>query len=141
MTEELFTEGAVQRDVEDPQPLLVGHVDELSGAAEPGVVDHHVEAAVLGHDRADQVLDLVLLGDVADDAAQSEARGRLGEPPLVPVGDDDGRALLDRLLRGGEADAGAGGRGDDHDLVLQEPVPGHVVRHPPASSGCPLPRP
>ena len=47
-------EGAVERDVEHPQPLLVGHVEDRAGAAEPGVVDQHVDAPEGGDGAVDQ---------------------------------------------------------------------------------------
>ena len=134
-------ERAVEGHVEHPEPLLVGHVDELGGAAESRVVDHHVQPTVLRDRRRDEVVDLVLLGHVADDPRHPEGLGGLGEAPLVPVGDDDGRALLLRLLGGGEADAGAGGGRDDDDLVLQQPVARDVLRHRSTSSARRRPRP
>ena len=51
-------EGAGEGDVEDEVPLLVGHVHHVDLAAESGVVDGHVEAAVLGHRGVVERLDL-----------------------------------------------------------------------------------
>ena len=73
-----------ERDVEHPVPLLVGHVDELGGAAEPGVVHDHVEAAVLGDGAVDHRLHLVLDGDVAHQRERPRAAGQLGAARRPP---------------------------------------------------------
>ncbi len=57
-------ERAGEGDVEDPEPLLVGHVQDGGGAAQAGVVDQHVDAAEVGGGGLDQRLDLRLVGDV-----------------------------------------------------------------------------
>ena len=119
-------EGAVEGDVEDLQPLLVGHLQDRAGAAEPGVVDHHVDPAVVLHDGVDQRLDLRLVGDVAGpggDGVLAVGRGQLGagggQPPLVLVADHHLGALFQAASRGGGADAGSGRGGDHHDLVVE----------------------
>ncbi len=70
-------------------------------------------------------LHLGLVGHVAGNGERphpstwhlGEGVGRLAEPALVGVGHDDGGALLDAPLGGGEADAGTGGGRDHHDLA------------------------
>ncbi len=127
-------EGAGQGDVEDPAPLLVGHLEHGGGAAEPGVVDHDVDAAeLLGG--VEQRGDLGLVGDVADELAHAlgaELGGQrllgLGQAALVGVAEDDGLgALLEDAPHDRGADAGAGRGGDHDDLPGQQVVAGHVV--------------
>ena len=60
-----------------------------------------------GRPRADGVLELL---------------GGLAETALVVVAQHDDRALLGAALRGREADAGAGGRGDEHGLAVEQRV-------------------
>ncbi|NDE59794.1 MAG: SDR family NAD(P)-dependent oxidoreductase, partial [Acidimicrobiia bacterium] len=42
------THGAVQRHVEHDRPLVVGHLVQLGGSTQAGVVHQHVDAAELG---------------------------------------------------------------------------------------------
>ena len=103
-------EGAVERDVEHLRPLLVGHVDEVRGAAEPGVVHDDVEPTGRGDRPVEQGLHLLLDGDVARDRGDDRVAELLGgftEPALVGVADDDPGALLEAATRRREADAGA----------------------------------
>ena len=149
-------EGAGQGDVEDLEPLLVGHLQDARGAAEAGVVDHDVDAAELVG-RVEQRADLGLVGDVADQLAHPVGAELLGqrllglrEPALVGVAEDDRlRALLQRPSYDGRADAGAGGGRHDDDLAGQQVVAGDVVGggllgsgggHPRASRGRPSTR-
>ena len=52
--------------------------------------------------------------------------GGFAEPALVLVADDDDRAFLGAALGGREADAGAGGGGDEHRLAGEERVRGRA---------------
>ncbi len=85
-------------------PLVIGHVDDRSRATEPGVVDQHVDSAVLVDRAVDQRLHLLLSGDVADhrewgsSGELAELIGGLTEAALVVVADDDARALLARRV-------------------------------------------
>ena len=63
-------EGSGQGDPQDRVPLIVGHVDDVRGAAESRVVDQHVDATQLRDRRVDQTLDLLLLGDVAEEVGR-----------------------------------------------------------------------
>ncbi len=127
-------EGAGQGHVEDGGPLLVGHVHDLDLAAEAGVVHGHVEATVVSSGLVVEVLDLGLVGHVAEDGQWpgprqlAEGVGRLAQAPLVGVGDDDGGSLLDAAPGRGEPDAGPGRGGDDHDLALEQAVAGWRCR-------------
>ena len=135
---------------------VVGHLQHAGGAAETGVVDHHVHAAELVG-RVEQGVDLVLVGDVADQLPDpvgaellAERRLRLGEPAFVGVAEDHGAgALLERTSYGGGADARARRGGDHDDLAGEQVVTRHVVgdrllgsdrRHPRASLGRPSTR-
>jgi hypothetical protein len=137
-------EGAVEGDVEDLQPLLVGHLQDRAGAAEPGVVDHHVDPAVVLHGPVDQRLDLRFVGHVAGHGGDGGVAVRLGQlgagggqPPLVLVADHHPGALLQAAPGGGRADAGAG-RGGDHDYFAVEEL---VTVHAGAvHRGSPRPR-
>ena len=123
-------ERPVQRDVEHPGPLLVGHVEHRGGAAEPGVVDHHVDPAEVPGRALDQRGDLRLVGDVAglrpDPVAVpgGELVAGRGQPPVVLVADRDQGAFLQAAPRRGAADAGAGRGGDDHHLAVEQAVAG-----------------
>ncbi len=124
-------ERPVQRDVEHPGPLLVGHVEHRGGAAEPGVIDHHVDPAEVRGRALDQRGDLRLVGDVAglrpDVAAVSggELVVRRGQPLVVLVADRHPGAFFQAAPRRGAADAGAGRGGDDHHLAVQQAVALH----------------
>jgi hypothetical protein len=126
-------ERPVQRDVEHPRPLLVGHVEHRGGAAEPGVVDHHVDPAEVPGRAVDQRGHLRLVGDVAasrpDPVAvrPGELVARRGQPFAVLVADYHAGAFFQAAPGGGAADAGAGRGGDHHHLAVQQPVPGHRV--------------
>src|SRR5205823_4243592 len=128
-------EGAVQGDVEDPAPLVVGHLDEVGGATESGVVDEDVEPAVAFLGEVEQRGDLFLVGDVAGqpgDAVGAElpgqGRGALLDPAGVGVAEDDAGALLKEAARGGAADAGSGGGGDDGGPPGEQVMTGDVGR-------------
>jgi hypothetical protein len=125
-------EGPVEGDVEDLQPLLVGHLQDRAGAAEPGVVDHHVDPAVMPDGAVDQRLDLRLVGHVAGPGGDGGVAVRLGQlvagggqPPLVLVADHHPGALLQAAAGGGGADAGAGGGGDDDYFSFEQAVSFH----------------
>ncbi len=121
-------EGSRQGDVEDRRPLLVGHLHDLRRAAEAGVVDGHVDPAVLGDRRVVETEDIGLVGDVAGNS-QGPGPGDLPQPvgglleaPGMGVGDDDGRSLLGAALGGGETDPRPRRRRDDDDLPREQSV-------------------
>ena len=120
-----------QRDVEHPGPLLVGHVEHRRGAAEPGVIDHHVDPAEVPGRALDQRGDLGLVGHVAglrpDHVAVpgGELVAGRGQPLVVLVADRHPGAFFQAAPCGGAPDAGAGRGGDDHHLAVQQPVPLH----------------
>ena len=122
---------------------VVGHLQHARGAAEPGVVDHHVDAAELVGG-VEQRRDLRLVGHVADQLAHpvgTELGGQrllgLGEPALVGVAEDDRlRALLERAAYDGGADAGAGRGGDHDDLAGEQVVARRRSRGPAARVGA-----
>src|SRR5207244_13536493 len=93
------------------------------GPADPGVGDHDLQPAVLGHGLVDQALDLLLAADVAGDGRRPRdpGGGLLGQT-LVDVGHDHGGALAGVGLGDGLPDPLAGA-GDDGDLAFQ--APGH----------------
>src|SRR5262249_26861831 len=95
---------------------------------EAGVVDEHVDGAELAARRFPQGVDVGLHGHVALDAGDAERAARLGEAALVDVADHDARALFDGALGDREADAGAGGGGDEDGLAVEEGVAGDVRR-------------
>ena len=123
-------EGAGQRDVEHAGPLLVGHVDQRDGPAQPGVVHGHVESPEVVDGRRVERLHLALVRHVTGHGPHRAARlglqllGRLGQPPGVGVGDDDRGALLEAPAGRRRADPRPGGGGDDHHLADQQPVAG-----------------
>ena len=112
----------VERHVEHARPLLVGHVDDGRGAAEPGVVDEHVDRARRSATAASKSrCTSASTRDVAErsPAAASptmRARARSAASPRrrsCTSLSDDARALFGAALGGREADAGAGGGGDE----------------------------
>jgi len=121
-------EGPGEGHVEHAQPLLVGHLEDARVAAEPGVVDDHVEPAVVAHDRVDHRLDVVLTGHVAADREGCRARrldqtrGGFAEPALVGVTERDPRSLLETPKRGRKPDPRAGGGGHEHGLAGEQAV-------------------
>ena len=82
----------------------------------------------------DERLDLILDSDVAGHGQRlrprqlSQPRRSLPESSRVPVGHDDGRALLRGPLGRGKPDTGAGRRRDKDDLVAQQPMSRRVRR-------------
>jgi hypothetical protein len=126
-------ERPVQRDVEHPRPLLVGHVEHRGGAAKAGVVDHHVDPAELPGRALDQRGHLHLVGDVAGlgpdpvTVRPGQVVAGRGQPLVVLVADHHPGAFFQAAPCRGAADAGAGGGGDHHHLAVQQPVPGHGV--------------
>ena len=122
------SEGPGQGDPQDRVPLVIGHVDDVRGAAEPRVVDQDVDATHLRDRGADQPLDLFLLGDVAEEVGRAgagellELVGGLAQAALVDVADHHGGAFLRTAPGGGEADAGTRGGGHQDGLVLEEVV-------------------
>ena len=128
----------VERDVEHPQPLLVGHVEHRTGAAEPGVVDQHVDAAEVAGRALDQRGDLLLVGDITrlgpNEAGVSLGQlvpGR-GQARLVLVTDRHPGPFFQAAPGGGAADAGAGRRGDDDHLAVKQAVAVHARGRPSA---------
>ena len=59
------TERPVEGDVKNPHPLLVGHVDEISGPTEPRVVHHDVDLADRSGGSGEHRLHLLFDGHVA----------------------------------------------------------------------------
>ena len=117
-----------QRDVEHLGPLLVGHVDDVGGAAESGVVDHDVEATQRCQRGVEQPLHLPLIGDVADQRRGGTELGRgFAQSALVGIADDDDRAFFDAALGRGVADARTGGRGHEDALAVEQVVAADVV--------------
>ena len=128
-------ERAGQRDVEDPLPLVVGHVQDGGGAAEAGVVDEDVDAAESLDGGLGERADLGFVGDVAGlrgDPAGAVAGGELiagrGQPALVLVAEHDLGALGQAAPGDRGADAGAGRGGDHDDLAGQQVAAGRVRR-------------
>ena len=88
-------------DVHDPQPFLIGIVRDASLGADPGVVDHDVDAAVPLHDAFDAGAHLGVVRDV-----RFHAEVALRHAAGVEVEDGDGGAALCEPLRHGGSDAG-----------------------------------
>ena len=65
---------AVEVDADDPVEVLVGHLLEVAGHADAGVVDEHVHAAELVGDGGGPLGDGRAVGDV--DAGRCAARAR-----------------------------------------------------------------
>ena len=143
-------ENAVQRNVEHAEPLVVGHVDHRDFAAESGVVDQHIDMAERIDRGGVECIDVVLPGHVADACGGAladgfgNAIGRFAQPPLVKIADQQGCAFLGRALCRRKADAGAGRRGDDYGLALEQVARGRIggIGHksPLGSRGRPSPR-
>jgi hypothetical protein len=131
-------ERPVQRDVEHPRPLLVGHLQHRGGAAQASVVDHHVDPAEVPGRALNQRGHLRLVGDVAglrpDPVAvrPGELVAGRGQPLVVLVADRHPGALVQAAPRGRAADAGAGRGGDHHHLAVQQAVPVHERGRPSA---------
>ena len=92
---------AVDVDLPDRAPLLVGHLQRGPVVTDAGVVDQHVDRADLGHHRAHAVD----VGDIGDDALRARR-------------DDDLRARLAQRGRDRRADP-APAAGDDGDLAVE----------------------
>ena len=111
--------------------LTRSKVSAGSSAAPVGVVEREVEPAEARHGAFYECGDLLLVGDVADDAERLTARGgQLGRRGpgglLVAVGKHDGGPGLGERLRCGEPHAGAGA-GDDGNAVVEVVGRVHVV--------------
>ncbi len=90
----------------------VSSTEASSGGEMPGVVEQHVDPAVLGADGGERLADRVVVGDVA---GQREVHAG-GVGPQVDA--DHRGALLLEAAHGLGADP-ARGAGDDADLVVQ----------------------
>ena len=121
-------EDAVERHVDDAEPVLVLHVDDITGAAETGVVDDDVQVAERVDGGGGERPHLLVRRHVAERVADlgagdlGERPGGLGGAPLVDVAQEDARPLLDTALRGRKADARTGRCGDQYVLALEEAV-------------------
>ena len=123
----------VEGDVEHEIPLLVGHVDNLGVAPEPGVVHQDVDVPHLLHGKLEHRLDVVFFADVADDCFGPNPGlgfdfvGRFAEPPLVDVADHQARGVFFGAANGCcEPDACAGSSGDENGLAFEQAVPADV---------------
>ncbi len=125
-------EGAGEGDVDDAAPLLVAHLEEVGGAAEAGVVDHHVDAAE-GLGGIEERRDVGLLRDVADhlrDPIGTELGGQLllglaSRRAWVSL-KTTALAPSSKALRTTAAPMPATGGGGDHDRAVGEQA---VARH------------
>lgn len=127
-------EDAGEIDVDEPVPLVVGHVvDRHATDGDRGVVDQDVDPPGAGDRCRDECRDVV----VAADVAVQVARGVPGAPQrgcgglalgVVDVGQEDLGSLSRHPVGDGATDA-VGGAGDHCDLACQ---PGHRT-----SSLCP----
>jgi hypothetical protein len=117
-----------ERHIEHLRPLVVAHLDHGREAAEPSVVDQHVDVTELADRRGDQRVHLILARHVAyaggcgAAVASASLAAVSDESALVLVADQHARAFLEAALARREADAGAGGRGDHDGLVLEQAV-------------------
>ena len=117
-------EVALEVDVDDDVPLLLGHRHEHAVAEDAGVVDEHVEAPE-GVDRgADQRLAAVPVGDVVVRRDGLAAGGAdLGGRLLGDVAEvvDDDLGALGGEQQGVLAPEPAAGAGDDRDPAVECP--------------------
>ena len=112
----------VQGHVEHPHPRLVGHVDQRGVAAEPGIVERHVNRTEHSLGLVVQGLDLRGVGDVTGES--DDWNGKLGAELLdsfakaafVAIAQHHRRALLPKPARRRETDAGARRGCHDGDL-------------------------
>ncbi len=130
------TERALEVDVDDRVPLLLGHVDDHPVAQDPGVVDEDVELAEVVDRLLDQLARGGEVGDVGavDDRLAPECldlphdvvgRTLVGARPVAlraEVVDDDLRALTRQMKRVLATDP-APSAGDDRNLPVQESHP------------------
>ena len=125
-------EDATQVDVDDPVELFLGHLDEAGVLRDAGVVDQHVDAAMLFLDLGDDGVDGRAVGDIHDVAfglcTQGTALLHHGfDAGRVDVADDDDGALSSELEGGGLTDA-LGSAGDEADLAGQTALWGGTRR-------------
>ena len=135
-----------QRDVEHGRPLLVGHLHQRHGPAEAGVVHRHVDAAEARRRTVIEGAHLRLVAHVAGQRVHPlgavgtrlgrQLLGRLGQAPLVGIGDHDRRPLFQAAPGRGGPDPRPGGRGHDDHLPLQQPVPARGRRWGGGSKGA-----
>jgi len=97
-----------------PSPALL-----MSTSRSPNRIEHLLHVSIDGHvtrhcDRC------------CFPITTASCSGRFGEAPLMLVADRDDRTSSAHPLGGGEADACAGGRGDEHPLAGKQAVPGRV---------------
>ena len=134
-----------ERDVEDPRPLFVGHVDELGRTAETGVVDEHVDPTELSHCCGEERDDVFFHRHVAHRGQRTgpgllrEPFSRLFEPSRVDVADEHRRAFFTRLAGDRRADPGSRCRGDDDRPAGQQAVTRYIVRRLRSRHGVTVP--
>ena len=125
---------AVQRDVHDGTPLIVGHIDDRNFSAESGIIDHHVDMAHLLRRSIDQCADVIIVPHIAKPVSAWLPRD-LGQllcgfrcASFMDVTDKKARALFRTSLRRRETYPGSRRGSHEHRLALQEIVRGDIVR-------------
>ena len=122
---------ALEVDVHDQVPVLLGHLEEQVVAGDAGVVDQDVDPAELVDDalhrglRGGGVDDVAADADRAGTVGEVEAARGVGGGGLVEVEDRDRGALAGEALGDAEADA-SGCSGDDGDAAV-EPTHGELL--------------
>jgi hypothetical protein len=121
--EDCAVDNAQQVDIKHPTPLLHGQISRIPTNGDAGVVDHVIQAPILGHRGIDQVRHLGGVGHV--DVSGPRLRAALLKTPgdrtcgiLVDIGDDDRRTPTPELLTQRLAQTHSSA-GDDGDRVLK----------------------
>jgi hypothetical protein len=103
---------APEVDVHDPAVVLQGQCPGGARQRDAGVVDDHVDGAVVGDDGVGPAVDGLLVGDVelggGDPYLRPGERGGLGEARGVPVGQGEVAAVAREAQGQCAPDAGSG---------------------------------
>ena len=116
-------ERALQVDVENSVPVLVGHAHEKTVLRDAGVVDHDVDLAEVRDNGLHARIDLGRNRDIDAVALRLDAKrlkrgDRLGAPLFLEVADCDVCTTFGELLCDGRANS-ASGACDDCDFAFQ----------------------
>jgi len=119
-------EHAGQADIDHFVPLLIGHLRDRGLAAETCVVDKDIEMAEFFDGGVAQVLDIVLLGDIADAGVGTlsgfgfDTFSGFLQAAFVEIADKQRCAFFGGAFGDGKTNAGACGGGDEGGFAFEE---------------------
>ena len=109
-------------------PLFICHVDQISGAAQTGIVNDNVRVTECLSSSIKQAVNICLISNITETGCGPlpgfafQASCRIRQTSFVDVRNQKTCTFFDTPLRGGIADACPGRSGDNDALCLQKIV-------------------